>query len=78
MRDPLPGLRCMAWSRDSTLLAVSFTNGTIIFYDIMASQLGLVRRYTLPSQEDNSEHLFVKENSLVGLFFSSSRVKKNT
>ncbi|CAL8069233.1 unnamed protein product [Orchesella dallaii] len=78
VKDPLPNLRCMAWSRDSTLLAVSFTNGTIAFYDIMASQLSSVRRYSLPSQEESSSKLFMKENSLVGLFFSSERVKKNS
>lgn len=68
----------MAWSTDSSLLAVSFTNGTIIFYDMMASQLSSVRRYTLPSQEEKSSNLFAKENALVGLFFSNSRVKKHS
>lgn len=75
-KDRLPGLRRMAWSRDSTLLAISYTNGTIGFYDIMASQLSYVSTLTLPRQEESPINLFTKENSLVGLFFSSVRVKK--
>jgi hypothetical protein len=68
----------MAWSLDSTMLAVSFSNGQIIFYDVTASPLSSVRRCALPSQEEQSISVFSTDNALAGLFFSSERVKKHS
>lgn len=68
----------MAWSVDSKMLAISFTNGQIMFYDVMAAQLFSVRRCALPSQEELTASIFSPENALAGLFFASERVKKHS
>jgi len=77
LKDPYLQNRKMVWSKDSSILAVSFSNGQIIFYDIMASVVTTVRRYDLPSQESVNTDVFSPDNILAGLLFSSERVKKN-
>jgi WD40 repeat protein len=68
----------MAWSQDGSILAISYSNGQVIFYDVMASIVTSVRRYDLPSQEGVGTDVFNADNSLAALIFSSDRVKKHT
>lgn len=77
MKDPFPNFRRMAWTKDSSLLAVSLTNGCIVCFDIMASQMFSVRRYETVSE--NGEKLpFSIDQALVGMFFVEERLKKTT
>ncbi|XP_021958481.1 neuroblastoma-amplified sequence [Folsomia candida] len=78
LKDPNPSCRHIAWSLDSSMVAISFSNGQLIFYDTMAVQLFSVLRCVLPSQEELSANIFSVENDLAGLFFASERVKKNS
>ena len=78
LHDPNPNFRNMIWSKDSSLLAVSFTNGLIVFFDIMASQMFSVRRLGEETMEDISKMPFSVENALVSMFFVEERLKKST
>jgi hypothetical protein len=78
IHDPSLNSRRMIWSKDSSLLAVSFTNGLLVFFDIMASQMFSVRRFGDVAGEDVSKSQFSVENSLTGMFFVEERLKKTT
>ncbi|XP_039281626.1 neuroblastoma-amplified sequence [Nilaparvata lugens] len=70
-KDPMPQWRRMAWSPDSTILAVSFSNGSIHFYDLLGSNL-----FNIPSMNNvedcKSQSL---DSALACMMFIPSRTK---
>ncbi|RZF42481.1 hypothetical protein LSTR_LSTR004400 [Laodelphax striatellus] len=70
-KDPMPQWRRMAWSPDSTTLAVSFSNGSIHFYDLLGSNL-----FNIPpminGDDSKSQSL---ESALAFMMFIPSRTK---
>ncbi|CAG7816117.1 unnamed protein product [Allacma fusca] len=76
-KDVYPNFRRMEWNQDGSLLAVSYTNGQVSFFDLMATQLFVVRLFPLPTVDDFSA-CFSVDHALSGLFFVEERVKKAT
>lgn len=72
----------MTWSKDSSLLAVAFTNGLIVFYNVMAVQLFSIRRdgpILFEEQDLNTPtDDFDISNYLVGFFFVEERLSRTT
>lgn len=63
----------MCWNNDGSLLAVALTNGQILFFDLMATQVFSVKVYSSPVGETVP---FSLDLALVGIFFVEERVKR--